>query len=315
MPGGQQLYVGERDEAYLRTMRIKKVELVNGETIAYREREGGEKKILLIHGNMTSSKHWDLVFENMDPSYKLYAIDLRGFGESSYHQKIFSLKDFADDVRLFVDRIGLTDFSIVGWSTGGGVAMQFIIDHPGFANKLVLLDSVSTRGYPIYAVNELGIPDLSQRLTSYEQIKSDPIRAIPIQKAYDQKNRELLKAIWNGVIYDRNQPQQKRYEEYVDDMLTQRNYAEVNYALNVFNISSIDNEAAPGTNQARDITIPILVLRGEHDLVITAQMAEEIVADLGENARFVELKNCGHSPLVDDLGQLLSEISAFLNFE
>lgn len=315
MRGGQQPYAGERGEVHLRTISIKKVELENGETIAYREREGGEKKILLIHGNMTSSKHWDLVLENMDSTYKLYAIDLRGFGESSYHQKIFSLKDFADDVRLFVDRMDLTDFAIVGWSTGGGVAMQFVIDHPGFANKLVLLDSVSTRGYPIYAVNELGIPDLSQRLTTYEQIKYDPIRAIPIQNAYNQKNRELLKAIWNGVIYDRNQPEQKRYEEYVDDMLTQRNYAEVNHALNLFNISSIDNEAAPGTNQAKDITIPVLVLRGEHDLVITARMAEEIVADLGENARFVELKNCGHSPLVDDLGQLLSEISAFLNFE
>ena len=30
---------------------------------------------------MTSSKHWDLVLENMDAEYKLYALDLRGFGK------------------------------------------------------------------------------------------------------------------------------------------------------------------------------------------------------------------------------------------
>jgi pimeloyl-ACP methyl ester carboxylesterase len=297
----------------LNEVSLKTVTLPNGERIAYREREGGEKKVLLVHGNMTSSKHWDLVLENMDSSYKLYAIDLRGFGESSYHQPISTLKDFADDIKLFVDEINLSDFTIIGWSTGGGVAMQFVIDNPGIANKLVLLDSVSTRGYPIYAVNELGVPDVNQRLTTYEQVKADPIRAIPIQAAYDGKNRELLKTIWNAVIYNHNQPSPERYEEYVDDMLTQRNYAEVNFALNIFNISRIDNDAAFGSNQARDISIPVLVLRGEHDLVITAEMAQEIMNDLGENARFVELKNCGHSPLVDDLEQLLRVISDFLN--
>jgi pimeloyl-ACP methyl ester carboxylesterase len=97
-------------------------------------------------------------------------------------------------------------------------------------------------------------------------------------------------------------------------MMTQRNLAEVYHALNTFNISHINNLAADGTNQAKEITIPVLILRGEHDLVINADMAEETMADLGENARFVELKNCGHSPLVDDLEQLLSVISEFLNF-
>ena len=33
------------------------VQLANGESIAYRKREGGTNPLLLIHGNMTSSKH------------------------------------------------------------------------------------------------------------------------------------------------------------------------------------------------------------------------------------------------------------------
>ena len=111
---------------------MKEVQLTNGETIAYREREGGEKKVLLIHGNMTSSKHWDLVLDNMAEEFKLYALDLRGFGNSSYNQLITSIKDFSDDVKLFVDEIGLKDFAIVGWSTGGAVAMQFAADYPDY---------------------------------------------------------------------------------------------------------------------------------------------------------------------------------------
>src|SRR3954452_2341820 len=87
------------------SVTMKEVILPNGETLAYRERDGGELKVLLIHGNMTSSKHWDIVLDRMDAKYKLYAVDLRGFGNSSYKNPIMSIKDFSDDVKLFVDEI------------------------------------------------------------------------------------------------------------------------------------------------------------------------------------------------------------------
>ena len=86
---------------------LKEVAIQNGETIAYREREGGSQVVLLVHGNMTSSVHWDLVLENMDEKYKVYAIDLRGFGESSYNKPVHSIKDFSDDIREFADELGL----------------------------------------------------------------------------------------------------------------------------------------------------------------------------------------------------------------
>lgn len=296
----------------VKQITLKKVELPNGETIAYREREGGERKVLLVHGNMTSSKHWDLVLENMDPEFKLYAVDMRGFGESTYYRQIRSLKDLSDDIRLFVDEINLKDFALVGWSTGGAVSMQFAADYPGYCNKLVLLASGSTRGYPFFGTGEDGQTDLQNRLKTYEDIKSDASKTVPIQNAYDAKNRDFLKALWNVLIYDKNQPEPDRYEEYIDDMFTQKNLAEIYHSLNTFNISSQFNGAVHGTNQAKDIQIPVLVLRGERDLVITSQMTEEILADLGSNATFVELKDCGHSPLVDDLDQLLGEITKFL---
>ena len=37
---------------------------------------------------MTSSKHWDVLIEALDAKYTIYAIDLRGFGGSSYHHPI-----------------------------------------------------------------------------------------------------------------------------------------------------------------------------------------------------------------------------------
>ncbi len=62
-------------------------------------------------------------------------------------------------------------------------------------------------------------------------------------------------------------------------------------------------------------TLPALVLRGDRDNVITKEMTEEIVEDIGENATFVELKNSGHSPLIDDVDQLLQTMTSFLQMK
>jgi pimeloyl-ACP methyl ester carboxylesterase len=292
---------------------IKEVLLPNGEKLAYREREGGDRKVLLVHGNMTSSKHWDLVLENMDASFKLYAVDLRGFGSSSYLTPIQSIKDFSDDIKLFVDKIGLKDFAMVGWSTGGAVCMQFVSDYQGYCEKLILLASASTRGYPFYGLNSEGQLDLNLRYKTFEEIQNDPIRTVPIQGAYDSLNRDFLKAVWNAAIYTKNQPHPELYEEYVDDILTQRNLAEVYHALNTFNISNEDNEVSVGNGSVKNINVPVLVLHGDRDFVVSEQMTKELLHDLGDYARFVELKDCGHSPLVDDLDQLLNSMSEFLN--
>lgn len=291
---------------------IKKVDLPNGECIAYRERAGGEKKILLIHGNMTSSKHWDLLLENMDPEFKIYAIDMRGFGYSSYHGLVGSIKDFSDDVKGFIDAIGLKDFSIIGWSTGGAVGMQFAADYPGYCTELILLASASTRGYPVYKTSWNGLPDPRKRLRTYEEVKND-LRTVTMQGAYDRKDRNFLKTTWNMLIYTKNKPTPVRYEEYIDDMLTQRNLAEVYHSLNIFNISNKNNGLTEGSNRVKDIDIPILILRGDRDLVVSKQMTQEIIEDLGLKAKFVELKDCGHSPFVDDLDQLLKAIYEFLD--
>ena len=295
------------------TVLLKKVLLGNGETLAYRERSGGHIPLILVHGNMTSSKHWDLVLENMDERYKIYAVDMRGFGESSYHREIECIKDLSDDLKDWVDVLGLKGFSMMGWSTGGAVAMQYVIDYPIDCQNLILLASASTRGYPFYGTKEDGTPDLGKRLRTIDDVKLDKGKTIPVQAAYDVNDRDFLRGLWNALIYSHNQPEARRYEEYIDDMRTQRNLAHIYQALNTFNISDVNNGLVDGTGKAGAISIPVLVIRGERDYVITKEMTEEIIGDIGENAAFVELKNSGHSPLIDDLDQLLDTIHSFLH--
>ena len=293
-------------------MELQKVILPNKEQIAYRERVGGDKTVILVHGNMTSSKHWDLLMETLDQKYKVYAPDLRGFGESSYNKRVTSIKDFSNDLKSFVDAHRLKDFYLIGWSTGGAICMQFEADYPGYCERLILLASASTRGYPFLGTKDDGTPDLEHRLVTIQDVEQDTGKTMAIQGLYDTENKEGLKAVWNALIYTHNKPDDEKYEQYVDDMLTQKNLADVYHALNTFNISGHHNGLHEGTNQAKDLAIPVLILRGDRDLVVTEQMTREIQEDLGNNATYIQLKNAGHSPLIDDLEDLKETIENFL---
>ena len=291
---------------------LQHVALSNGETITYRMREGGEEVVVLVHGNMTSSKHWDLLLEKMDAQFTIYALDMRGFGGSTYNTRITSIQDFSDDLKLFVDALGLKDFTLVGWSTGGNVAMQFCADYADYCKKLVLFASGSTRGYPFYGSNPDGTPDLQNRLQTIEQIEQDPVKTIPMQQLYDAKHRDGLKFVWNSAIYTQNVPDDVRYEEYLDDMLTQRNLADVYHALNLFNISAVPNEVSEGTNQVDAIQVPTLILHGDRDYVVPMNMTNEIIEDFKGRAQIISLENCGHSPLMDALEEANNAIEQFI---
>ena len=54
-------------------------------------------------------------------------------------------------------------------------------------------------------------------------------------------NKLYYRTVWNLLIYTHNQPEPDWYEKYLDDMLTQRNFVDVNYALITFNISDEHN--------------------------------------------------------------------------
>lgn len=289
------------------------VELSNGETIAYRERAGGMRPLVLVHGNMTSSLHWDVLMEALPSKYKVYAVDMRGFGESSYHTPIDSLHDFAVDLNEWTEKVGLSSFVLMGWSTGGGVAMDFAADHPHKVNKLILLASVGTRGYPIFQKDEHGQPIMTQPLHTKEEIAQDLVQVLPILRAYEAKDKNTLRQIWEMLIYHDNTPDEARYERYLDDMLTQRNLVDVDYALAFFNISREITVMGEGNGKVSDITMPVLVLSGRKDRVVPEQMALDIQKDIGENAH-IHYLDTGHSALIDDLPGLIQVITEFIEY-
>lgn len=295
----------------LKEYPVHLLQLPNGETMAYREAGAGEKTLLLIHGNMSSSIHWDVLIEQLETRFKIYAIDLRGFGDSSYNRPVDSIKDFADDVKAFLALKNIGSFAVAGWSTGGGVALELTADLPEQVTHVLLVESVGVKGYTMFKKNAAGQPILTELIKTREEIASDAVQVLPVLQAYATQNSDLLKAIWNAVIYNRIQPESARYERYLEGMLKQRNLVDVDYALITFNMTDEHNGVVAGSNRLSLVKGPVLVIQGQLDYVVPADVGQDTANRLGSRAQLALMSNCGHSPLTDDLAGLLA---LFINF-
>lgn len=294
----------------LNDFKLNKITIGNGETIAYRECGSGRKNIVLIHGNMTSSKHLDILMEELQDTYKVYAVDMRGFGGSSYNNPINSLMDFAEDINEFTQQLNIEKYSAVGWSTGGGVALELAANYLDRVEKVVLVESVGIKGYPIFKKDASG-GLTTELLKEKEDIAQDPLQVVPALMALEAKNKEYYRATWNMLIYTHNQPSPEKYEEYLDDMLTQRNLVDVDYALVHFNMSNESNGVEPGTDTAKNIKAPVLILQGDRDYVVPMYMAQDTNKHVKTSTIRI-LKECGHSPFIDCLNELVNEIKEFI---
>lgn len=282
-------------------MEFKKMQVGN-EILAYRECGEGERTLLLIHGNMSSSLHFDHLMSLLADDFKIYAPDLRGFGHSSYHDRFDTLNELSADIEYFVDKLRLKDIEILGWSTGGGIALQFAADNPDLVKRVILMESVGVTGYPMYKKDSEGQPLLDKPLMTKVDIEADPVQVAPVLKAIEKRNGAFYMALWDAAIYTGGKrPEPSDYERYIGEMLLQRNLVDIDYALTRFNMTEETNVYGKGSGDIKRVKCPVDIIQGESDKVVPKSMAEGILEALETEKKLYLLKKCGHNPMVDQL--------------
>jgi pimeloyl-ACP methyl ester carboxylesterase len=106
--------------------------------------------VLFVHGNVSSSLFWQPTMLALPAAYRPLAIDLRGFGDTDAEpvDATRGLRDYADDLAAAIAALGLESVHLVGWSMGGGVVLQYLVDHGGHGvASLTLVDPVSPFGF------------------------------------------------------------------------------------------------------------------------------------------------------------------------
>lgn len=285
----------------MKEYKVEFMELSTGQTIAYRRAGSRGPEIFLVHGNMTSSAHWDKVMEALEEDYRVHAVDLRGFGDSSYHTPVDSLRDFSLDVSELIEKLDLKEVILVGWSTGGGVVLETAADIPERIAKVVLLDSVGLQGYPMFKKDEEYKMMLDHPLLTKEEIALDPVQVLPVLNAYEKRDKEFLKIVWNATIYDRRKPEKEDYDRYLEANLKQRNLVDVDYSLVHFNFTHEDTLQEKGSGRIDALRCPVYILHGKEDLVVPYEQALQTKEFFGDRATLIPFENVGHSVLTDDL--------------
>jgi pimeloyl-ACP methyl ester carboxylesterase len=102
---------------------------------------GSGPPVVLIHGMLNSSSHWQSVALDLARDHTVIAPDLIGHGDSAAPRGDYSLGAHAASIRDLLAAIGIDRASIVGHSLGGGVAMQFFYQFPQRVERLVLISS------------------------------------------------------------------------------------------------------------------------------------------------------------------------------
>jgi pimeloyl-ACP methyl ester carboxylesterase len=113
---------------------------LHGHRVIYRI-AGSGPAVVLIHGMVNSSRHWEVVALRLAEEYTVIAPDLLGHGDSAAVRGDYSLGAHAASIRDLLATIGVDRATLVGHSLGGGVAMQFFYQFPQRTERLVLVSS------------------------------------------------------------------------------------------------------------------------------------------------------------------------------
>lgn len=113
---------------------------LEGRSTHYIEKGDGES-VILIHGFFYDSYMWSGNIDAFAEHFKVYAIDLWGFGYSTRQPLDYGYQLYANQVLKFMDSLNIPRAVLVGQSMGGGTAIKFCTQYRERVNKLLLVDA------------------------------------------------------------------------------------------------------------------------------------------------------------------------------
>lgn len=147
---------------------------VNGTKIYY-EVYGEGQPLVLLHGAfMTIEMNWGQLIPELSKTRKVIAIEMRGHGHTPFSDAQLDLATMASDVAGVMDHLKVESADVAGYSMGGSIAYQLIIQSPKRVKKLVIISSTYKSSGWLPAVTN-----------SFKSFKPEFFTNTPLKTAYD----------------------------------------------------------------------------------------------------------------------------------
>lgn len=255
--------------------------------IAYeRAGRGDDVPIVLIHAGVADRTMWDAQWDALTAGFDVVRLDLRGFGESG--RPPGARWSHAEDVLSALDHLGITRCHLVGSSLGAGVVTEVALTRPGLAQSLLLCPPGGSL-----------LAESTEDFKNFLEAEKSALAARDLDAAVEAN-------ITTWVVGPDREPADvaSSVQDHVRRM--QRRAFEVAESLGETDEAEF---APPALERLPDLTAPVLILVGGHDLDTTQDSAERICRALPD-ARRVDWPDAAHLPSMerpDDFLTLLTE--------
>ena len=163
-------------------IQISRREIQVGQQTVYYQVAGEGEPVILVHGLSASSRWWVRNIPALAQRYRVYLLDLPGFGIMRRFRRRFVLDELASGIVAWMNALGIQQAHLFGHSMGGYICLRLAAQHPERIRRLVL---VSPAGIPhVRSVYGYAIPLLVAfryfKLSFFSILISDALRAGPL---------------------------------------------------------------------------------------------------------------------------------------
>jgi pimeloyl-ACP methyl ester carboxylesterase len=269
--------------------------VLHGRRVIYRV-AGSGPPVVLIHGMLNSSSHWQTVAQDLAADYTVVAPDLIGHGDSAAPRGDYSLGAHAASIRDLLAAIGIDRATIVGHSLGGGVAMQFFYQFPQRVERLGLISSGGLGREVSPMLRTAALPGMSGLLS----LTINP-RLLGALRASGTRLRE--RGIGSGI-----------YLQAIARALRPLENADARHAFlhTLRSVIDMHGQRVSATDRLGLLeAIPTLIVWGERDRTIPIEHGRLAHAAI-PGSSFRTLPRAAHFPHLEDPGGLSALLREFL---
>jgi pimeloyl-ACP methyl ester carboxylesterase len=157
---------------------------VNGLKMYYEVHGSGDPVVLLHGAFMTISSETEWIAE-LAKTRKVIAVEMQGHGRTADISRPMSAANFADDVAALLDYLNIPRADVIGYSMGGGVAMQCAIRHPEKVRKVVSISAALSKDGWVKEAAE-SIPEITAELFKGTPIETEYKKLSPTPDAFPE---------------------------------------------------------------------------------------------------------------------------------
>ncbi len=237
--------------------------------------EGEGSPIVVLHGWGCNVDTVRPIINIINKRYKVYALDLPGFGKSQEPNEPIGSFEYAEIVKDFLDKMNINKATFIGHSFGGKLSIIMGSKYPELVDKIVLIDSaglIPKRG-PKYYI-----------------------------KVYSFKT---LRYIYTNLFFwlSNEEKMEKFYKKFGSD-----DYQNSSGIMRKILVKVVNENLRP---LLKDIKAPTLIIWGENDDATPLYMAKIMEKEIKDSG-LVVFEGAGHYAYLDDYNRFVAVMNAFL---